>query len=102
MKPRLSTPHSAPQVCTDISDRPYGSISAMKMPPRKLLKVVKKISPNRPGMPATIRMVPRTSSFLGFSWLCAISGSGTFTKARWISAAMVMSALATTMAKMPR
>ena len=34
----------------------------MNTPPRKLLKVEKKIRPNRPGMAATIAIVPRRSS----------------------------------------
>src|SRR5690606_21511578 len=58
MNPRLSTPHKVPQNCTLTSDRPYASISAMNTPPRKLLKVVKKMSGRSPGTARTIRMVP--------------------------------------------
>lgn len=49
----------------------------MNTPPRKLLKVVKKISANKPGIAPTITKVPRISSFVAgwcSLWITSLSG----------------------------
>src|SRR3546814_3469031 len=64
MNEHEATAQRIPQACTFISESPYASISAMNTPPRKLLKVAKKISANSPGTAATTRIVPFRSTSL--------------------------------------
>src|SRR3546814_3671814 len=61
MNEHEATAQRIPQACTFVSESPYASISAMNTPPRKLLKVAKKISANSPGTAATTRSEEHTS-----------------------------------------
>ena len=58
MNPRLVNAIRKPHASTDISVSPYGSISDMNTPPRKLLNVENSSSASRPGTSPTARMAP--------------------------------------------
>lgn len=64
MKAKLTPAKISPHVCTDTSKSPYGSMRAMNTPPRKLLKVVKKMRANNPGISLMIARVSLIFSFL--------------------------------------
>ena len=58
MNPMLVIPSMTPQASTDMRLNPYGSMSAMNTPPRKLLKVLNSSSAIRPGTIRTARSAP--------------------------------------------
>ena len=64
MKAKLTPAKISPHVCTDTSKSPYGSMRAINTPPRKLLKVVKKMRANNPGISLMIANVCLMLSFL--------------------------------------
>lgn len=64
IKARLTTPKIIPHVSTDTNNNPYGSISDINTPPRKLLNVVKKIRANSHGIALMVRRVSLILSFL--------------------------------------
>lgn len=96
IKQILSAPRINPHVCTDTRDNPYASISDINTPPRKLLNVVKKISPTSPGIPMTTFTVPFISiPFFAGSASCsgwALKGtlSSSFTNSIWTHTSTVI------------
>jgi hypothetical protein len=78
-------PNVMPQVSTDTSESPYESMSAIKIPPRRLLNVVKKISGRSPGILEIKVRVPLQSSFSSADVPspCAIPSSGMVNERRW-------------------
>ena len=102
ISPRLNTPHKIPQTCTETSNKPYASINDMNEPPRKLLNVLKKISPNKPGTSRTTRIVPRISILSSGEVVCTTDCCGIASVHRCpIASAESPSANASTQ-KMPR
>ena len=66
MNPRLVNAIRMPHASTDIRVSPYGSISAMKTPPRKLLNVENRRSASSPG---TRRTAPDRAADVDEAWI---------------------------------
>ena len=83
MNPRLVNAIRMPHASTDISVSPYGSISDMNTPPRKLLNVENSSSANSPGTSPTARIAPAMSITRGASSLGLGASSGMWIVRRW-------------------
>ncbi len=89
MKPRLVMAIRMPHASTDISVRPYGSISDMNTPPRKLLNVENSRSANSPGTSLTAWIAPARSITRGASALGSGASSSIRIVRRWTAAMAV-------------
>lgn len=70
INPELKNPQINHQTSTLTSDNPYGSISDINTPQRKLLKRVKKIKALSPEIERIILIVPARSIFFPHSSNC--------------------------------